>query len=86
MCGPAAAPDLCQEVFLRLYGAGPRYREEGAFGTWIYRIAVNECYAHLRKRRVKLVFEGDSPEDGSIADLQSAKDGPPTTLSLRGTL
>ena len=31
LAGPSAAPDLCQEVFLRLYRASPRYREEGAF-------------------------------------------------------
>ena len=24
-------PDLCQEVFLRLFQAGPRYRESGGF-------------------------------------------------------
>ncbi len=33
--------DLCQEVFLRLYCAGARYRETGAFSSWIYRIALN---------------------------------------------
>jgi RNA polymerase sigma-70 factor, ECF subfamily len=33
--------DLCQEVFLRLYCAGPRYRETGAFSSWLYRIALN---------------------------------------------
>ncbi len=32
--------DLCQEVFLRLYRAGPRYREAGAFSSWLYRIAT----------------------------------------------
>jgi RNA polymerase sigma-70 factor (ECF subfamily) len=38
---PEAVADLCQEVFLRLYHAGPRYRESGAFSAWLYRIAVN---------------------------------------------
>ena len=30
--------------------------------TWICRIAINECYSSLRKRRVKLVQETDGPE------------------------
>jgi RNA polymerase sigma-70 factor (ECF subfamily) len=34
-------PDLCQEVFLRVYLARHRYRETGAFTTWLYRIAWN---------------------------------------------
>ena len=49
--GPAAASDLCQEVFLRLYLAGSRYREEGAFATWIYRIALNVARDAGRRRQ-----------------------------------
>jgi len=41
LAGPSVAPDLCQEVFLRLYRAGARYREDGAVTTWIYRMALN---------------------------------------------
>jgi RNA polymerase sigma-70 factor, ECF subfamily len=43
--------DLCQEVFLRLYQAGPRYREQGAFATWLYRIALNVARDAGRRRR-----------------------------------
>ena len=51
--GPRAdlVPDLCQEVFLRLYLAGPRYREAGAFSTWLYRIALNVARDAGRRRR-----------------------------------
>jgi RNA polymerase sigma-70 factor (ECF subfamily) len=51
LAGPAAAPDLCQEVFLRLYHAGPRYREERAFSTWLYRIVLNVARDAGRRRR-----------------------------------
>jgi RNA polymerase sigma-70 factor (ECF subfamily) len=43
--------DLCQEVFLRAYDAGPRYRETGAFSTWLYRIALNVVRDTGRRRR-----------------------------------
>jgi RNA polymerase sigma-70 factor (ECF subfamily) len=45
------AQDLCQEVFLRVYQAGPRYREQGAFRTWIYRIALNVVRDAARRGR-----------------------------------
>jgi len=44
---PAAAADLAQETFLRVF----RYRAgfSGAgFAAWLYRIARNVCYDHLR--------------------------------------
>src|SRR5437899_1721127 len=45
------AQDLCQEVFLRLFQAGPRYRERGAFSTWLYQIALNVTRDAARRRR-----------------------------------
>jgi RNA polymerase sigma-70 factor (ECF subfamily) len=50
--------DLCQEVFLRLFRAGPRYREAGAFSSWIYRIALNvarDAGRRCRKPTLSLV-------------------------------
>jgi RNA polymerase sigma-70 factor, ECF subfamily len=45
--GPVA--DLCQELFLRIYLWRDRYREEGTFSTWLYRIALNLARDHARK-------------------------------------
>ncbi len=38
---PAPVHDLCQEVFLRVHQAAGRYREDGNFAAWLYRIALN---------------------------------------------
>ena len=38
---PDRVPDLCQEVFLRVLRAAPRYREAGRFSTWLFQIALN---------------------------------------------
>jgi RNA polymerase sigma-70 factor (ECF subfamily) len=43
--------DLCQEVFLRVYQAGPRYREAGAFPGWLFRIALNMVRDAGRRRK-----------------------------------
>jgi RNA polymerase sigma-70 factor, ECF subfamily len=45
------ARDLCQEVFLRVHQAAPRYRENGAFTSWIYRIALNVVRDAARRSR-----------------------------------
>src|SRR4051812_46652620 len=45
------APDLCQEVFLRVSLARARYRPAGAFSPWLYRIALNVGRDALRRHR-----------------------------------
>jgi RNA polymerase sigma-70 factor (ECF subfamily) len=63
LAGPDAAPDLCQEVFLRLYTARERYREQGAFTTWIYRIALNAARDANRRRRGDSSLDNHEPLD-----------------------
>ncbi len=47
----AAAEDVVQETFLRLWRHVGRWRPEGAkFETWLYKIAVNICVDKLRRR------------------------------------
>jgi RNA polymerase sigma-70 factor, ECF subfamily len=58
--------DLCQEVFLRLYRHGPRYRETGAFSSWLYRIAINVARdAGRRSRRPTLSLVDQEVVDGA---------------------
>jgi RNA polymerase sigma-70 factor, ECF subfamily len=51
--------DLCQEVFLRVYHAGPRYRDCGAFSSWLYHIALNVAREAGRRRRHEPVTEAN---------------------------
>jgi len=48
--GTPDSEDITQEVFLRAYEALPRFRREGRFAAWLYRIARNLCLSELRKR------------------------------------
>jgi len=45
-----AAMEIAQETFVRAYRALPRFRGTATFGSWLYRIAVNLCFTHLRRR------------------------------------
>lgn len=44
------ADDMAQEAFIKAYKALPRFQGDAAFGTWIYRIAINCCISLKRKK------------------------------------
>jgi RNA polymerase sigma-70 factor, ECF subfamily len=70
----AAAEDLAQEVFLRVYRSRANYEPTAKFTTWLYRIATNlgVNYArdtrHERPENVMNLDEPDS-ETGQAPDL-----------------
>lgn len=45
---PSEAPDVVQEVFLKIFRNVGTFRRESSLKTWIYRIAVNEARNHRR--------------------------------------
>ena len=47
----AAAEDLAQEVFLRVYRSRENYEASAKFTTWLYRIATNLAVNHARDTR-----------------------------------
>jgi RNA polymerase sigma-70 factor (ECF subfamily) len=55
--------DQCQEVFLRVYQSGPRYRETGTFPGWLFRIALNVARDASRRRRDPVRLTGAEPVD-----------------------
>ena len=46
---PAAAADLAQETFVRVYRAAGRYQESGRFESWLFRIAANLVRSRQRR-------------------------------------
>ncbi|CAN5873301.1 RNA polymerase sigma factor SigM [soil metagenome] len=67
-----AALDAVQDTFLTVFRKADRFRGESAFTTWLYRIAVNTCYDHLRKakrRPTEPLPEGHDPPDRSAGDV-----------------
>jgi RNA polymerase sigma-70 factor (ECF subfamily) len=47
----AAAEDMAQEVFLRVYRSREKYEASAKFTTWLYRIASNLAVNHARDTR-----------------------------------
>jgi RNA polymerase sigma-70 factor (ECF subfamily) len=56
--------DVAQQVFLKAYISIGRFDMRSAFSTWLYKIAVNECWDYLRKKKVRpLTYEADLSEE-----------------------
>lgn len=78
---PSDAPDVTQEVFLKVFRNVGDFRGECSLKTWMYRIAVNEAsnlrrwFSRHRRREVSL----DGSEDGrpdlaaTLADAQETQ-------------
>jgi RNA polymerase sigma-70 factor, ECF subfamily len=72
---PSDAPDIVQEVFLKVFRNVGSFRGNSSLKTWVYRIAVNEAYNHRRwfgrhqRQEVALSSEaGTLNYAGSMAD------------------
>ena len=78
MChNPAAAEELAQEVFLRVYRSRESYEPSAKFNTWLYRIATNLAVNHARDtrhERPENLVRLDEPdqETGATPDLPDA--------------
>jgi RNA polymerase sigma-70 factor (ECF subfamily) len=56
--------DVAQQVFWKAYRSLKKFDMRSAFGTWLYKIAVNECLDFLRRKRSRpLLFESDLSEE-----------------------
>ena len=85
MCGDRGdALDATQEAFIRAFRQASKFRGDSAFGTWLYRIAVNCCNDLLRKRRRVPVPEEDLPEPAGSSS--SFEEGVAARIDLQEAL
>ncbi len=67
------AKDLAQQAFMQAFIHIRNFRQDAQFRTWLFRIAINQCYNFLKNRKkfgdpidcddVVLVAEDDSPDE-----------------------
>jgi RNA polymerase sigma-70 factor, ECF subfamily len=83
-----AALDATQDTFLTVFRKADRYKAQAAFSTWLYRVAVNTCYDHLRRRtrtRTQPLPDSHDPPDRTTTDLYEAIEvRPDIEAALRG--
>jgi RNA polymerase sigma-70 factor (ECF subfamily) len=69
------ADDIAQEVFAKVYFSIKSFEARSSLYTWISRIAINECYTHLRKKRP--IYESDSADGILSMRMQNIADRRP---------
>jgi RNA polymerase sigma-70 factor (ECF subfamily) len=60
MVGREDAEDLLQDIFLTAHRKLGSYKGESALGTWLFRLATNQCLDHLRSKRTRLAMLTDT--------------------------
>jgi RNA polymerase sigma-70 factor (ECF subfamily) len=76
---PAAAEDLAQEVFLRVYRSRATYEASAKFTTWLYRIATNLAVNHARDtrhERPEVTVSLDEPDEETGATFEIPDSAP----------
>lgn len=59
--------DIAQDVFITVFKNLKSFRFESQFTTWLYRITINKCKDHLRKKSIRRIvsrFKDISDEPG----------------------
>jgi RNA polymerase sigma factor (sigma-70 family) len=73
---PEEAKDMAQQTFMQAYINIRKFRHQSQFRTWLFRIAINQCYNFLKSKKkfgdpvdsqeLNLAGEGN-PQEGLLA-------------------
>lgn len=83
------AEDIAQQVFAKVYFSMSKFDFRSAVSTWIYKIAVNECYDYLRKQKVRkavLLADLSEEEAARVENLDPAAQAGAANLEERAEL
>jgi RNA polymerase sigma-70 factor (ECF subfamily) len=69
------ADDITQDVFIKVYRSLARFRQDAQLTSWIYRIAMNACIDHRRRRLPAYAVQSDD-EPERLANTAEARPGP----------
>jgi RNA polymerase sigma factor (sigma-70 family) len=75
------AEDMTQEVFLKVFLKIKRFRGESRVSTWLYRIAVNLCLNHLRRKNTTRFLSLDFLLEKGKQPAQEPEKEPPARLT-----
>lgn len=73
---PDDAAEATQEAYIRMVRGLKRFREAGAFPTWLFRIVSNVCMTEMRKRSRR-----DIPTELETFQLADPQDAEGTAIS-----
>src|SRR5216684_1663409 len=62
----AAADDVTQQIFVKLFTRIGQFRGDSEFTTWLYRLVINSCLDERRKQRRFLPVEEVAPMSRAV--------------------
>jgi RNA polymerase sigma factor (sigma-70 family) len=65
------ADDLTIEAFGKAFHKLPSYAPRYAFSTWLFKIAINNCIDHIRKKRIQALSIDDTLGSDSDSDYKT---------------
>ena len=84
---PDDAEDVAQDVLIQVWTALVGFAGTSAFTTWLYRIVVNRCVNHVRRRRwTRPVQDADAPSVAGAEDLVVARHRAQATMEAVAAL
>ena len=69
----AESEDVTAEIFIKVMGALPEYRESGYFSAWLFRIARNGTFNHIKKtkrRKETTLFENNANLSNPVEEVE----------------
>jgi RNA polymerase sigma-70 factor (ECF subfamily) len=69
------AEDITQEVFIKVYRSLDRFRRDAQLTSWLYRIAMNACIDHRRRRPSAAAAAGQEVEQ-TLLNVPEETPGP----------
>jgi RNA polymerase sigma-70 factor (ECF subfamily) len=73
---PEEAKDMAQQTFMQAYVHIREFRGQSQFRTWLFRIAINQCYNFFKSKKKfgdpvdsqeLVIVEEDNPQEGLMA-------------------
>jgi RNA polymerase sigma-70 factor (ECF subfamily) len=82
----ADAADLCQDCFLKLHRHLGRIDPARKLSNWLYTVALNDCRALLRRRKIARFFSLDARREDGLAFDPPAPGASPAQQAEQGQL
>lgn len=83
MLSPEEADEATQDVFVRAWEKLALFRGESAFGTWLYRLAINLL---LARRQSRATYEGRFSADADVIPLAGRRERPDLRVDFEAAI
>ncbi len=74
MSNPQDAEDMSQEVLIKAYRYLNSFRGDAKFSSWLYRITMNTCIDHRRKKSMKSMIHTQTFDEKELPEQDSSSE------------